>query len=141
MTTYGSDGVRVLALALKDVPKELRPRVRSALRKAGQGVRDVAAGNASWSRRIPGALQVRTKFAGSRPGVYVVASQRVAPHARTLEGITGTTSFRHPVFGRDVWVAQATRPYLVPAVAARAEASIQELQEALDGALGTVGLK
>lgn len=93
--------------------KEVRPR----LAEAGQKVKASAAANASWSSRIPGALTSRVRLTGNRPGVYVQASSAKAPHARPFEGMTGRNPFRHPVYGnQNVWVAQAARPFLVPAL-------------------------
>lgn len=140
--TSGSYGVRLLAQALTEVPKTLRARIRPALVASGEGLRQAAAANAEWSTRIPKALKTRTRFSGSRPGVYVVASRKVAPHARTLEGITGNRTFRHPLFGNDEkWVEQPTRPFLAPAVQQQGDEAIRRVGDALDGALRDAGLK
>lgn len=102
-----------LALVPREALKEIRPR----LAEAGQRVKASAAANASWSSRIPGSLSSRVRLTGNRPGVYVQASSARAPHARPFEGMTGRNPFRHPVYGnRNVWVAQAARPFLVPAL-------------------------
>lgn len=113
-----------LADRLAMVPREMHKEVRPRLAEAGQRVKASAAANASWSSRIPGALTSRVRLTGNRPGVYVQASSAKAPHARPFEGMTGRNPFRHPVFGNgghwaesgNVWVAQAARPFLVPAL-------------------------
>jgi len=139
-TYYGSSGVARLAQDLARVPRELRPRVRAALTTSGGELRQLAAQNASWSRRIPDALKVRTRFSGTRAGVYVVASRLTAPGARPLEGITGNATFRHPVLGHgNEWVDQDTRPYLAPAVEAEADQAVGRLQDAMDQALRVAG--
>lgn len=138
----GGYGLRVLAEALQGVPKDVRPRIRTALKHGGEGLRAAAAANAAWSRRIPGALQVRTRFGAEDAGVYVLASQRLAPHARTIEGITGNAKFRHPLFGDiDRWYDQPTRPFLALAAQQRGDAAIAGINDALDAALRAAGLK
>lgn len=106
-----------LADRLAMVPREVHKEVRPRLAEAGQKVKASAAANASWSSRIPDALTSRVRLTGNRPGVYVQASSAKAPHARPFEGMTGRNPFRHPVYGnQNVWVAQAARPFLVPAL-------------------------
>lgn len=112
--TVDATELRFMSDRLAAVPEDVRAGMRPALRAAGQRVRATAASNASWSSRIPAALQVRVRLNGPRMGVYVLASRAAAPHARPLEGIV-SDPFRHPVFGMDVWVAQRARPYLFPA--------------------------
>lgn len=110
-----------LASALSDVPKELQKQVRPVLRKAAEPILQDAKRRASWSRRIPKSLVIRTSFSGRKQGVRIVARKSVAPHARPFEGLqAGARSgfFRHPVFGQDRWANQETRPSIVPAVEA-----------------------
>lgn len=132
----GAVGAGELARALRRLPEEARRELRPALRHAGQLVRNKAASNASWSTRIPGALSVVTSASGSRPAVAVVARGARAPHARPYEGIAGTSTFRHPVYGGDTWVAQACRPFLAPAVRTEQPAVVAELSGAVGRALG-----
>ncbi len=135
-------GVRLLAEALREAPKALRPQLRKALATSGSTMRQAAAANASWSRRIPKSLVVRTKFSGARPGVYIIARRSVAPHARPIEGITGVDKFRHPLFGdTEHWYDQPTRPFLAKAVEDKGDAAIREIQDGLEAALRSVGLK
>lgn len=110
-----------LTSALSDVPKEFQKQVRPVLRKAAEPIKRDAAQRASWSTRIPKSLAVRVAFSGRKQGVRIIARKKIAPHARTFEGLPGGSRsgyFRHPVFGSDRWVQQETRPFLVPAMAA-----------------------
>lgn len=135
-------GLRVLSKALVDLPNDLRKTVRPRLVASGEGLRAQAAANAAWSKRIPRSLKVRVKFTGSRPGVYVLASRAIAPHARPIEGITGNATFRHPVMGdRDVWVEQPTRSFLAEAARQRGDEVVQNVTAAVEDALRAAGLK
>jgi hypothetical protein len=137
----GASGAAVLAARIGKIPDELQPRLRPVLREGGTRVKSVAAGNASWSTRIPRSLMVRLRLGGRSPGVLVVARQSIAPHARAFEGIGNRgDTFRHPVMGdRDVWVSQAVRPYLAPAVDATREDVIDELVKAVDDTVRKAG--
>lgn len=136
----GSAGAAALAHRLADVPVKARPRTSAALRRSGESVKSAAAANASWSTRIPGSLAVQVRFSGRTQGVSIVARASVAPHARPYEGIAGGRKFRHPVFGHDVWVAQACRPFLRPAVAANQDDVVTALNEAVKSAIADAGL-
>lgn len=130
-----------LADRLAMVPVEQRKAVRPVLQGAGYEVRDLAARNASWSSRIPGSLRVRVTFTGPRPGVYVYADGKRAEHARPFEGMTGRNPFRHPVFGdRERWVAQAARPFLVPALRAKQGDVQRAIQQAVMEAFAKAGV-
>lgn len=134
---WEADGTaRSLTRDLAAVPDAARARLRTALRSAGQRVLDRARANASWSSRIPGAMRMRVRLTGERPGVIITVSAAAVPHARAFEGLLGGDYFRHPVFGnRAAWVEQATRPYLWPAAAAEAPAVQREVRDAIDAAL------
>lgn len=135
-TNASSDSVRALTKDLAAVPDEVRKGLRPALRSAGQRVINRARASASWSSRIPGAMSLRVRLSGDRPGVMVTVSSAKAPHARPYEGLLGGSTFRHPVFGyRNAWVQQATRPFLWPAAAAEAPAVQRDVRDAIDRAL------
>jgi hypothetical protein len=137
----GSSGAAVLAARIGRIPEELQPRLRPVLREGGTRVKTVAAGNAAWSSRIPRSLMVRLRLGGRSPGVLVVARQSIAPHARAYEGMSGRgDTFRHPVMGdRDVWVSQAVRPFLAPAVDATREDVADDLVKAVDDTVRKAG--
>lgn len=125
-----------LSLLIRDlgkVPQELRRQLGKELRAAAEPIAATARRGASWSRRIPSAIRVSSQFATHRPGIRIRVSRALAPHARPLEGITrGAGSFRHPVFGRDTWVTQTTRPFLLPAVESNAERVTHAVGAAID---------
>lgn len=131
----GSAGAGRLAVNLRRLPVEARKELRPQLRAAGELVRATAASNAGWSSKIPASLQVATSGSERRSAVAVVARRAMAPHARPYEGVTGNTQFRHPVFGRDVWVSQACRPFLRPAVVSEQRHVVDLIGFAVDRAL------
>jgi hypothetical protein len=121
-------------------PEELRKSLRPQMRAAGQTLLADARRRASWSTRIPKSLRLATSFTKRQAGVSIVASRRVAPHARPLEGIRGNAEFRHPVFGdRDTWVTQSTRPYLVPAVDMHGRRVVEAVNRAVTDAANAAG--
>lgn len=128
-----TQALRQLSRDIEGIPKELRKRLRPALKAAAQPVVQDAKARASWSARIPRAITLSIRFAQRDPGVSIRVRRAVAPHGRPLEGITGNATFRHPVHGhRDRWVAQRTRPYLAPAVEAGAEGALAATVTAVD---------
>lgn len=129
-----------IARDMRRLEPETRKAVRPRLRRAGEVVAGQARRNASWSSRIPSTVKVVTSFRQNREGVMVRAGGPSAPHARPYEGITARgDSFRHPVFGRDWWVAQATRPFLFPALEAKAAEVESTVRGTLDDAAAAIG--
>lgn len=137
----GSASLRLYGADIARLPKELRSRLRPRMREAGEITMARARANAAWSSRIPRALSLRVSFARRDPGVTIIADTSAAPHARPLEGITSEGSFRHPVFGNDVWVTQATRPFLRPAAQATGGDVVAKVAEAIDDATRAVGFR
>lgn len=97
-------------------------QVHKALRTAGQLIADDAKRIAEeHSQSIPPTVRVRV----SKTSVSVLAGGEGVPLAGLFElGNKGRGKsqaaakggrFRHPVFGRDVWVTQAMHPFLLPA--------------------------
>lgn len=118
------DSIRPLVGELGAMSPAMRTELRRGFRAAGAKALARAKSNASFSSRIPAAITVRPLTGARSAGVFLRVNKERAPHARSLEGI-GTAGvggaarfFRHPVFGRDVWVDQPTRPFMVPAVLA-----------------------
>lgn len=102
------------------MPAAMKRRMRAEFTRAGQGALSDARSRAgSWSRRIPAAINGKPESSGDRVGYTLRVSVAKAPHARAFEGLGQGGSFRHPVFGRDRWVDQNTRPYVWPAVRGR----------------------
>jgi hypothetical protein len=111
--------VRPLVGELGQMTPVMRATLRVGFRTAGGLAARRAQVNASWSRRIPGSIIVRPLTGVRSAGVFLRTNSNRAPHARAYEGLGRRANrfFRHPVFGnRDVWVDEATRPFLVPAV-------------------------
>lgn len=127
--------VASFARQLANVPTELRRELRPALRSSGEKVAARVRANASWSSRIPAATKTKVSFSKSG-GVMVFTDQKAAPHARPLEFGNAGMFNRHPVFGRDTWVDQPTRPFFMPAVAASEQDVVREIQNAIDKAFG-----
>lgn len=87
------------------------------MRAAGQVVKTAIQSNAGFSSRIPGAVRMTTSFGSKTGGVRIWVDAKKAPHARPLENLGRSGSFRHPVFGdMDVWVSQPAHPFFFPAV-------------------------
>lgn len=122
---YGAP-LDVLIADLGKIPPELRRVLRPAMKKAASPILEDAKRRASWSTRIPGAISIKTSFAGTayRSGVRLVVDSKKAPHARPYEsGSARNRELRHPVFAdpeKDrtewTWVEEKTRPFFFPAV-------------------------
>lgn len=128
-----SQEIRRLVRDLGKIPPDIRKELRPAIRKVGDVVVQDARRRASWSTRIPGAIRIGINFSsGSRAGVTVVGSVAKAQHLRVYEHLGFKAPFRHPVYGRNVWVSQMARPFLFPAVAAHAEDVDKAIGEVID---------
>lgn len=140
MTDPSVSPLAQIAKDMRALPEETRKALRPKLRKAGQMVQREAQVNASWSSRIPGTIKVVTSFRADREGVTVRAGGATAPHARPYEGLSARGStFRHPVYGNDWWVASPTRPFLFPAAEAAEGAVTEAMRTALDEAAASLG--
>jgi hypothetical protein len=135
------DFATIIARDLRNLPPETQKAVRPALRQAGRLIAQDAKTRASWSSRIPGTIRVETSVNANREGVQVRAGGPSAPHARPYEGLSVRGSeFRHPVYGnREVWVAQATRPFLFPAAQANEVQAAELVSSALTDAAIALG--
>ncbi len=116
-----------LILDLGKIPADVTKELRTTLRRAAEPIKRDMQRRASWSTRIPGAIQIRTSLTASRPGVRIVVDSKKAPHARPWERGSkrnGPANLRHPVFAdaerqtREewTWVTERTRPFFFPAV-------------------------
>lgn len=131
------DSIRQLAFGLGRVPAELRQELRPKILESGQVILRDMQGRASYSSRIPGAIQMKANFGARSGGLQIQVDSAAAPHARPLEGTTSRGgTFRHPVYGnRNNWVSQATRPFFFPAVNAGRELHLQNVSDAVKAAL------
>jgi hypothetical protein len=120
-----------------------RRRLKKAFTDAGAPLQADARSRASWSSRIPGAISVRPLMSDVRGmvGVQLRVSAANAPHARPYEGMGQGGTFRHPVYGHDVWVPQATRPYAFPAVKATADKILPAIGDAYEAAARECGFR
>lgn len=143
MTASGpTDPMVQIARDMRNLPPEARKAARPKLREAGQVIQKRAQANASWSSRIPASVKVVTSFRVNREGVTVRAGGTNAPHARAYEGLTTRgDSFRHPVYGNDWWVAQDTRPFLIPAVEESSAEVDAKVRSVLDEAAAAIGFE
>lgn len=116
---------------LRKMSTEVRRELRPTLKRGAQPILKQAKANASWSKRIPGAIRLSVL----KRGVAVRVSAKKAPHARPLEGMTGNRTFRHPFFGnREIWYEQETRPFLQPAAAAHGREVTEMVTQMIDRA-------
>lgn len=135
-----------LARDLNRMGAAQRRRLRVKFTQIGQSALGDARSRAgSWSRRIPTAISTRpiVDTTRGRVGVELRVSKDV-PHARAFEGISqqGSSSyFRHPVFGRDQWVSQKTRPYAWPAAQSRAADARRAVEETFEAAARECGFR
>jgi hypothetical protein len=130
---------------LKDIGKRLRaadPALAKQLRIRLHGVGDIVAAEAEarshWSTRIPESIKVRV----SGFSVKIVANATgKAPDAAPFENKGVAGSFRHPVFGNaDVWVAQQARPFMAPALEAKADEVEVVATDVINDTLREVGI-
>ena len=137
--TISVPGLAQLTKDLARIEPELRKELRNRFRELIQPVADDAKSRASWSSRIPNAIRISL---GAK-NMSLTAKAVDAPHAKAYEGLakgSGSRSgFRHPVYGRDVWVSQSTRPFLLPAVQAHSDEVYRKVEEILDDITGRLG--
>ncbi|MFL6141576.1 MAG: HK97 gp10 family phage protein [Labedaea sp.] len=128
-----------IARDMRRLEPQTRTAIRPALRQGGQMVAREAAVRSSWSSRIPATIRVEVSFRANREGVRIRMGGPHAPHARPYENLGEPGTFRHPVYGRDVWVSQAARPALFPAARDAAPAVTGYLLEQLDAVGASLG--
>lgn len=149
--SVGADttGMHALARDMRALDKALLPALRKGLKAAARPVVDAAKANAAGiSPHLPATIGTQASFSKSRPGVFIRANAARMPAGKqALPGLFergrrggDARAWRHPVFGRNAWVTQATRPYLQPALAAHANGAVQEIVKALNDAARAVHL-
>jgi hypothetical protein len=117
--------LKKLSADLRRVSPALQKNFLKGLGLAGDVVASAAKSKASFSSRIPGTIKVRRKGVAVR----VQAGGPNAPHAAPINNRGDGGTFRHPVFGHDVWVSQAAHPFLEPA----AEEKIGDVEQIILG--------
>lgn len=133
------DGYTQLLRKLKRLAPETNKELRKELRSLSDEVAQDARTNAGWSNRIPAAIGVTV----TNKGAGVKVSRKKAPHGSLFErgnaGARSAASFRHPVFGQNVYVSQPTRPFIQPAVDAREPELVTRAEQALRDAVRKAG--
>lgn len=124
------------AKALKSADRNLANNLRKKIRAGAEIVAADARSRASFSKRIPGAIRVRTSGAS----VAVEVDKNKAPNAKPIEN-DGKGHVRHPVFGdRAVWTDKNSRPaFLHPALESKREEATLVIAEAIEETLRTLG--
>lgn len=130
--------VTAMALKLERLPLEMRAKLRTVVKQGADAIAAQAKVNANFSTRIPGAISTQSSSALSvtKVSATVRVSAAKAPHARVLEegnvGSSSTTTFRHPVYGRDWWTPQPMHPFLAPAVAGKEREIVTAIMAAIE---------
>lgn len=143
MSGIDSRDIAELGKALRTAAPVVRRELPRRMRRAGQAVQATARRNASWSRRIPGAIGLRAVTTGARAGVLLRLNARKAPHARAYEGLQRggrAVTFRRQVYGK-AWVEQRTRPYLIPAVNAHRDQVRDDIAVLVDDVAALAGFR
>lgn len=82
---------------LQAVDRKLAAEMKKHMRAVADPVRARVAAEASWSKRIPGATKVSTRFTAKTQQVIVTVNRAQAPHARPLENEGREGFFTHPI--------------------------------------------
>jgi HK97 gp10 family phage protein len=125
-----SKEVKALLRDLKKFDPELAKEVRKRFKAAANPILNAA------RRRQPkdtGELRRRTKVRFARGRTEIRSS---APHARISE-----FGGRHPLWGRDQWVAHPAQPAIFPAVDAGRKDFIREAEIAVTAAARKAGFQ
>lgn len=127
-----------LGVRLRKGSPELGRQMRTGLREIGQVVADDAKRRASFSKRIPGSIKVRTTSGFS---VSVVAGGGNATDAAPIEN-HGKGFVRHPIFGnRNAWTAKGSHPaFLAPAADASRAAIEEKTVKVIDNTFRAIGI-
>lgn len=153
-------GVRVesrdlyrLTKDLQAVDRKLATEMKKQMRQVAEPIRRAVANEASWSRRIPGATKVSTRFTAKTQSVLITVNRRLAPHARPLENEGQEGYFTHPIpiraaasragrFRQAVkgnTVRQQARPFFAKAIKRqdhRIDAAIEQVAQDFEKKLG-----
>lgn len=131
---------------LQQVDKKLAVEMKKQMRAVAEPIRKRVADEASWSKRIPQATKVSTRFTAKTTAVLVTVNRKQAPHARPLENDGKQGTFTHPVFarktrfrGRPVLAKQQARPFFAKAIKAsdhRIDAAIEQVARDFEKKLG-----
>jgi hypothetical protein len=86
-----------LTKQLENVDKKLATAMKREMRQVAEPIRSRVAAEASWSKRIPKATKVSTRFTAKTQQVIITVNRAQAPHARPLENDGKEGFFTHPI--------------------------------------------
>jgi hypothetical protein len=86
-----------LTKQLQGVDRKLATAMKAEMRQVAEPIRARVADEASWSKRIPGATKVSTRFTARTQQVIITVNRAQAPHARPLENDGKEGFFTHPL--------------------------------------------
>lgn len=118
----GRKRLRQLTTELRRAAKPLATAVKSSVLTIPSNEWNARHGRESLRRNIAKAVTVKVGTRGRKnTGVRVFINPKKMPDGRKglvkhIEGTPGWTRWRHPVFGRDVWVNQGQNPFFTDAV-------------------------
>lgn len=127
--------------------KQVKKRFRKELRKAAAplvpkvraSIRSIPS-NRGYSpdglrAALAKAVKLEVKTVGRQAGVAIRVDGRKMPsHMKSLPSmVEGKKRWRHPVFGRDVWVNQTPHPYFYNTLRVAGPVSRQAVSRVLDG--------
>jgi hypothetical protein len=98
---FESPDLYKLTKDLQAVDRKLAVEMKKQMRKVAEPIRARVASEASWSKRIPGATKVSTRFTAKTQQVIITVNRKQAPHARPLENDGKEGFFTHPDPGED----------------------------------------
>jgi hypothetical protein len=100
----------------KGLRKELLKEIRDAGKPTVQKVRQAAQALPGESDKelrqaIASGVAVRTKLSGKNAGIHIIVRRARLPQGKErVPRLMNRGKWRHPVFGRDVWVDQVSEP-------------------------------
>jgi len=121
--------------------RELRASIRLAAERAADDSRQVISGGASSTGlRLGIAAGIRvTVMTGNTAGIRIsTAVSQMPDNKRKLVRAMDKPSFRHPIYGSDVWVEQPGRPYFASVIYKHRDDVAQEIQRAMQKALDSL---
>jgi hypothetical protein len=134
-----STDLEKLFVDLKAMEGNLQVELRRGIREASEPMARAVRANASWSSRIPDAVQVKPSFVAKGASVRIVVDASKAPEGRVLDHGGNAGTFKHPVWGhRDRWATQSAQPFFEPSFqnTSEAEAAMQRVMDRLAAKAG-----
>lgn len=105
----------------RELATNLRRAVAPAVVDAKTAVKSLPAvqeGSPPLRDAVAGSIKAQVRFGGKSPGVRVAQGSKGMPRGFAMAGrrLNQAKGWRHPVFGRDVWVVQRGRQWFEPAL-------------------------